>query len=256
MVSALTSQPGSGQRLPWCNMRTATIGFREVVSAEDPILDSVRSLYEQTLGSSERIPWDWLASFVHPMPSLQRRSHLIVARREIGNRHGPLMGFVTGTYQPRFGGYLSYVAVDPRARGRGVGASLYRSLIRRMRKTAYAMGRSMPCLMWDSKPPSPSDGPEVRANWESRLKLFKKIGGRWVEGIQFTSPNYLTPRAGDVPLEFFLKPVDDTVEEFTGPRLRRIVRGLLKNIYYLDIDGDDVESLKEYAPLRLKPIKC
>src|SRR5438128_1991980 len=106
-------------------MRTATVCFREVVGSDDPILDSVRSLYEQTLGPSERIPWDWLASFVHPMPSLQRRSYLITARREVANRCGPLMGFVTGTYQPRFGGYLSYVAVDPRARGRGVGASLY-----------------------------------------------------------------------------------------------------------------------------------
>ena len=85
---------------------------------------------------------------------------------------------------------------------------------------------------------------------------FTRQAITWIEGIQFTSPNYLTPRAGDVPLEFFLKPVDDAADDFTGPRLRRIVRGLLKNIYYLDIDGDDGESLKEYAPLRLKPIKC
>lgn len=234
-------------------MRTATVCFREIVQGQDPVLGSVRRLYEQTLGPSERIPWDWLASFVHPIPSLQRRSHLIVACGEYDSR---LLGFVTGTYQPRFGGYLSYVAVNPKARGFGVGASLYRALIRRMRKTAFTMGRSMPCLMWDSRPPSPSDDFEVRANWEARLALFKKIGGRWIEGVQFTSPNYLSPRAGDVPLEFFLKPVDDSVEDFNGPRLRRIVRGLLKNIYYLDIDGDDGQSLKQYGPLRLKPIKC
>lgn len=237
-------------------MRTVTHGFREITYGDDPILRAVRSFYEETLGPSERIPWNWLASFVHPVPEWQRRSYLIVAEREYGARHKSVMGFVTGTYQPRFGGYLSYVAVDPRARGRGIGGALYRALIRRMRKTAYAMGRSIPCLMWDSRPPSPSDGPDVRANWESRLRLFKKVGGRWIEGVQFTSPNYLSPRMGDVPLEFFLKPVDDSVEDFTGPRLRRIVRGLLKQIYYLDIEGDDGESLKQYAPLRLKPIKC
>src|SRR5580765_798603 len=125
-------------------MRTATLCFRQVVDCDDEVLSEVRSLYERTLMPAERIPWDWLASFAHPAPTLNRRSHLIVARREVGDRHGPVMGFVTGTYQPRFGGYLSYVAVDPRARGRGIGASLYRALIRRMRKTAYAMGRSMP----------------------------------------------------------------------------------------------------------------
>lgn len=236
-------------------MRTATICFREVINENDPILKSVRKLYERTLSSSERIPWDWLATFVQPVPSLQRRSYLIVAMRAGGKTGQQLLGFVTGTYQPRFGGYLSYVAVHSKARGRGIAPSLYRALIRRMRKSASALGRSIPCLMWDSRPPSPSDNAEVRANWENRLRLFKKVGGRWIEGVQFTSPNYLLPRSGDVPLEFFLKPVDDTVEDFAGPRLRRVVRGLLRNIYQLDIDGDDGESLKEYGPLRLKPIK-
>ena len=164
-------------------MRTITHRFREITQGDDPALRGVRSLYEETLGSSERIPWDWLASFVHPVPALQRRSYLIVAEREIGNRFGTARGFVTGTYQPRFGGYLSYVAVDS-ARGQGVGAATDRGLIRRMRKTAYAMGRSIPCLMWDSRPPSPSDGPEVRANWGARLHLFKRVGGRWIEGVR------------------------------------------------------------------------
>jgi GNAT superfamily N-acetyltransferase len=235
-------------------MRTATIGFRGIVRPNDPAMSRVRALYEQSINASERIPWEWLAGFARAYAPLPRKSHLIVAQRYSDGRDGPIYGFVTGLYLPRFGGYLSYVAVDPRARGRGIGAKLYKALIRRLWRSARAYGQSLPFLLWDSRPPSPSDGPRARLNWESRLALFKKIGGHWVEGIQFASPNYLNPLAGDVPLEFFLKPVEDRRSDFTEGRLRRIVRGLLKRVYRLDIDGEDGESLREYAPLRLAPI--
>jgi ribosomal protein S18 acetylase RimI-like enzyme len=235
-------------------MRIATISFREIVRPDDPVLPAVRSLYEQSISPSERIPWDWLANTVSGLPWHSRRSHLIVARRDSASSSRGVLGFVAGCYLPQYGGYLSYVAVNPKARGRGIGASLYRALIRRLRRTASAWERDLPCLVWDSRPPSPSDGLEARANWESRLHLFKKIGGYWIEGIQFTSPNYLAPGSGDVPLEFFLKPVDTTATDFNEGRLRRIVRGLLKRVYRLDIDGEDGEMLKEYAPLKLKPI--
>jgi GNAT superfamily N-acetyltransferase len=233
-------------------MRTATISFREIVRPHDPVLTQVRWLYEHTISASERIPWEWLSGSVSAMPWQLRRSHLITAERDTAK--SSLLGFVTGSYLARYGGYLPYVAVDPRARGRGVGASLYRALIRRLRRSANSLERELPCLVWDSRPPSPSDGPEARLNWERRLHLFKKVGGYWIEGIQFTSPNYLSPQAGEVPLEFFLKPVDDSAGDFNEGRLRRIVRGLLKQVYLLDIDGEDGEMLREYAPLRLKRI--
>jgi GNAT superfamily N-acetyltransferase len=235
-------------------MRTATIGLRGIVRPDDPGLPRVRDLYERSINLSERIPWDWLTGGIRSTAPLPRRSHLVVAQRTSGGRGGPALGFVTGMHLPRFGGYLSYVAVDTRARGRGVGAMLYKALIRRLRHSAHASGQSLPFLLWDSRPPSPSDGAEARLNWEARLRLFKKVGGYWVEGIQFTSPNYLNPLAGDVPLEFFLKPVEDRRADFTEGRLRRIVRGLLKRIYRLDVDGEDGEALREYAPLRLAPI--
>lgn len=235
-------------------MRTATIGLRGIVRSNDPALGRVRALYEQTINESERIPWEWLAGFVREYAPFPRRSHLIVAQRVTGGRDGPVFGFVSGLHSRRFGGYLSYVAVDPRARGRGVGAMLYKALTRRLTRAAHAADEAMPFLLWDSRPPSPSDGAEARLNWESRLALFKKVGGYWIEGIQFASPNYLNPNAGDVPLEFFLKPVDDRPSDFSEGRLRRIVRGLLKRVYRLDIDGEDGEMVREYAPLRLAPI--
>lgn len=234
---------------------TATIKLREIVRRSDPALAGVRALYERSIGAAERIPWEWIE---HPIrePSPQgRRYHLLVAQNPRKGRRGPVLGFVTGMFLPNFGGYLSYVAVDPRARGRGIGARLYRGMIRRLRRTAEEADQTLPFMLWDSRPPSPSDGPEVRENWESRLHLFKKIGGRWIEGIQFTSPNYLNPRSGDVPLEFFLRAIDDDRSEFSSGRLRRIVRGLLRRVYYLDLDSPQGELLREYAPLRLAAIK-
>lgn len=108
-------------------MRTATIGLRGILRPNDPAMTRVRSLYEQSINVSERIPWDWLASFVREAAPLPRRSHLVVAQRVADGRDGPVFGFVSGLHCRRFGGYLSYVAVDPRARGRGVGAMLYKA---------------------------------------------------------------------------------------------------------------------------------
>jgi hypothetical protein len=206
------------------------------------------------LGPAERIPWTWITSAIPQNTRIPRQYHVLVAQRDTATDVGPVYGFVVGMRMQK-GGYLSYVAVDPRARGRGVGAMLYRGLIRKLRRSAHAAGREFPFLLWDSRPPSPADGPEVRDNWTSRLALFKKIGGYWIDGVQFTSPNWLNPRAGDVPLEFFLRPVDDDRADFNEGRLRRIVRGLLKNIYHLDMDGPDGECLREYATLRLAPIR-
>lgn len=235
-------------------MRTATIFCREVVRTTDPALTRVRAIYEQTLDAAERIPWEWIIHALDWPPMADRRTHLLTARRERPGRKDQILGFILASFLPRLGGYVSYVAVDPRARGRGVGAFLYKSAVRRLRRTAYAHGYDMPVLLWDSRPPSPREGVEARLNWESRLHLFKKIGAKWIEGVQFNSPNYTNPLSGDVPLEFFLKPVDASPDEFTSGRLRRVVRGLLRRIYRLDLDGDDRELLREYSPLRLATI--
>src|SRR5262245_31943580 len=221
---------------------------------DDPVLRRVRRLYEQSLGPAERIPWTWITSPIPQSSRIPRQYHLLVAQYGSESPNSPVFGFVVGMRLQK-GGYLSYVAVDPRARGRGIGALLYRGLIRRLRRSAHAAGRDFPFLLWDSRPPSPADGPEIRDNWASRLALFKKVGGYWIEGIQFTSPNFINPRAGDVPLEFFLRPVDVERWDFNEGRLRRIVRGLLKRIYHLDMDGPDGELLREYAPLRLSSIR-
>jgi len=235
-------------------MRTATISCRELLSTSDPVMNRVRSIYEKSFHDSEKIPWEWLVEGLDGNYPQGRDWHLLVAEWTKANGRKQVLGFIVASFLPRIGGYVSYVAVDPRARGRGVGAFLYKSAIRRLRRTARAAGLRMPALLWDSRPPSPSERASVRANWESRLHLFKKIGGRWIEGVQFTSPNFLNPRAGDVPLEFFLKPVDTTASEFSHARLRRMVRGLLTRIYRLNLDGADSDLLREYATLRLAPI--
>ncbi|MFL5330589.1 MAG: GNAT family N-acetyltransferase [Gemmataceae bacterium] len=235
-------------------MRTATINCREVLRATDPVLNRVRDIYETSFHSSERIPWDWLTWSLTAAWPHGRKTHMLTARRTTASGRTQTLGFIVASFLPRLGGYISYVAVDPRARGRGVGAFLYKSAIRRLRRTAHESGLRMPCLIWDSRPPSPSDPVEVRENWESRLHLFKKIGGQWIEGVQFTSPNFLNPRAGDVPLEFFLKPVEASAERFSDARIRRVIHGLLSRVYRLDPEGRDRDLLREYALLRLAPI--
>ena len=95
-------------------MFTATIASREVLRTTDPALDRVRSIYEQGFGAAERIPWEWLVHSLDRSWPYGRKTHLLTAQRSVVGRKPQTLGFILGSFLPRLGGYVSYVAVDPR----------------------------------------------------------------------------------------------------------------------------------------------
>jgi hypothetical protein len=229
----------------------------ELLDTNDALLGDVRLLYESTQATNERIPWEWL------LRSISRRTawrpgqscpHLLVtANRENSGQLGPINGFAYGGHFPSFGGYVCYLGVGPEVRRRGVGTRLFEQFFRMLAVDAAAEGIRLPFVIWESHKPEDNAANSEWERWAARLRLFSRVGGQWIEGVDFLSPDFLgvgTP----VALQLFLKPVDEPPESFDADRLRAVVRGLHRNVYRQDDDSDLIrESLPPGCEPRLRP---
>jgi hypothetical protein len=191
-------------------------------------------LYEQTLAPDERIPWVWIERTVANRERPAGRTadwvkHLILAAPE-GRTDDPeaLAGYVYGAYIPGYGGYLCYVGVADWARRMGVGTVLFEAFFEAVRADARAIGEPLPFVIWESH--RPEIGGE--SLWAARTRLFDRVGGYWVEGVDFLSPNFASDDdLASVPLQLFVKPEDEPLSTFDPERLRELVAGLHELVY-------------------------
>ena len=221
----------------------------ELFDAADPLLDAARALYESTLEEAERIPWEWLARTPERRKAWrpgQRCPHLVLAARRA--EPGRPVGFAYGTYIPGYGGYVCYLGVEPTARGQGIGSRLFEYLFQLIACDAAADGKVLPFMIWESHPPADA------ALWRVRLRLFEKVGGLRIAGVEFFSPNYMQPDAPPVPLQLFLRPWAAPVAGFDAAVLRGVVGGLYHHIYRIDADDPlRTATLAAVAAPRLVP---
>lgn len=202
-----------------------------------PVLAAARQLYETTIDPDERIPWMWIERAVgerHLRRPTGWAKHLVLAS-EGPNVDDPaaLLGYAYGAFIPGFGGYVCYVGVSEAARGKGVGGRLFEAMFKAFAADAAYAGEPLPFVLWESYRPTAEDGPDAHALWAARTRLFDKVGGRWVEGLELVTPNYGDddPTAS-VPLQLFVKPVDEPAASFTPTRLRAVAKDLLEKVYH------------------------
>ena len=210
--------------------KTDRIFCWELFDHADPLMAAVRGLYESALDEDERVPWEWLERGVKGRtgwrPGTNGR-HLVVA----GTKTGELAGFVFCVHLPGYGGYLSYVAVDDRFRGQGIGTRLYEQAFNVLGVDAAANDEPLPFVIWESCPPEADDTPEAHAIWAARTRLFHKAGGFWIDGVTLPSPNWTDLAAPAVPLQLFLAPINTPREQFDSPTVKAAVAGLLERVY-------------------------
>ncbi|MBL8797252.1 MAG: GNAT family N-acetyltransferase [Planctomycetia bacterium] len=221
----------------------------EVVCWEalDPKSDEVRqarTLYKQCLAADERIPWRWIKQSLAGRLNWrwdEWTCHLLLAGlRQRSAR--PVLGFTYGAHIPDFGGYLSYIAVDPRQRGRGLAARLLRLLVQLLRVDAECAGVPLPFVIWESRQPAPNASLADHAIWRARLRLFGQVGAYHIEGLEFLAPNFAEQDGPPVPLQLFLLPVDAPLAAFDEDTLLRVASGLHRRVY----------GVKESSWLRLE----
>lgn len=201
-----------------------------------PVLEAARSLYERTIDEDERIPWMWIERAVAERP-LRRPTgwikHLILASdRPDFDDPKAVVGYAYGAFIPGFGGYLCYVGVDDSARRKGVGSRLFESLERAFQADAADAGESLPFVVWESYRPT-DDEPDRFELWAARARTFGRAGGLWADGVELVTPNY-----GDedpissVPLQLFVKPMDEPAASYSAERLTEIVKQLMEKVYH------------------------
>lgn len=210
----------------------------EALDASDPMVKAAGELYERTLSADERIPWMWIERSVQDRAKSKPHSrgwsrHLLLAAPE-GQEDNPdaLAGYVYGALLPGYGGYLCYLGVDARARRLGVGSRLFDQFFKVLRVDAGELGEGLPFVIWESHRPEPSAPASDRENWTARTRLFDRVGGLWVDGVDFLSPNFAEEEAeAPVPLQLFVKPLDLAESALTPERLREVVGGLHTRVY-------------------------
>lgn len=204
------------------------------------MLRAARQLYERTLSPDERIPWVWIERTVANQDRPLGRSgdwvkHLILATPE-GRTDDPnaLAGYVYGAFIPGYGGYLCYVGVAEWARRLGVGTALFESFFEAMRADSLVIGEPLPFVIWESHRPE-FGGDNL---WTARTRLFERVGGYWIEGVDFLSPNFASDDdLASVPLQLFVKPEEESTSDFGAQRLREVIRGLHEQVYR-NLPGD------------------
>jgi GNAT superfamily N-acetyltransferase len=228
---------------------TDTDAIHELTNPGDPALKAVRRLYESTIDRSTRIPWEWMTSGLGRRPTGRDRwwPHLLVAPAD-----EPPVGFAYGSFLPGYAGYACYLGVAPAARGSGIGGALFEELFAAFRRDAERFVEPFRFAIWESHCPEAGDGPAVTANWQARLRLFAKVGGCWIDGVDFRVTNYMDRDGPPVRLELFVKPCDTPAAQFDADMLRKVVAGLHRRVYS-ERPGDELYERAQAGAPRLRP---
>lgn len=204
----------------------------EALDPADPIVEEARQLYEETQAPAERIPWEWIAGAVAERAAWRPGDwapHLLLAAPR--QPRARLAGFAYGIHLPGYGGYATYLGVDPGQRRGGVGTRLLALLKRVLQVDAACEGTPLPFVVWESRQPD-AEAPAAEWDlWQARLRLFDRAGAHRVAGLTLLSPNFTRPGGPPVPLQLFLIPVDTPAEAFGPEELRRVAAGLLRGVY-------------------------
>lgn len=207
----------------------------EAFDATSELTRAAGRLYERTLSADERIPWAWiersLAQRGETKPGGWSKHLLLAAPEDRADDPDALAGFAYGALIPGYGGYLCYVGVDERYRGQGVGTRLFDQFDKVLAVDAGAADEPLPFVVWESHRPGPDAPAGEQAMWQARVRLFDKVGGLWVKGVEFLSPNYADEDGPPVRLELFVKPVAVPAKAFDRDRVRELVAGLHQRVY-------------------------
>ena len=245
-------------------MQLSRVVVWEAFDANDAMTKAAADLYEKTLAPDERIPWIWIEKSVESRTKTKPggwTKHLLLAAPE-GRADDPsaLAGYVYGALIPKFGGYLCYIGVADWARRMGVGTRLFDQFFRQMAVDAGETGEPLPFVIWESHRPKPDALAADWDLWAARTKLFDRVGGQWVEGVDFMSPNFALNEddedSSPVPLQLFVKPISEPAGAFDTDRLKQVVAGLHREVYHNE-PGDTLHdlTLPPDAQPRLRPAK-
>jgi GNAT superfamily N-acetyltransferase len=196
--------------------------FAHVTQAESSDMEGLLALYEVSIPARER----------KPFAAIRQMAASPHHRVEVACEAQRVVGFSLLACSPRLG-LLEYMAVDPRRRGAGLGASLYG------RAKAATLGRPM-LIEVEADVGIPPDL-DVRRR---RIEFYRRLGCRRLVGF-----DYLLPLAGEGPPPAMVLLVDKQGDEVLPASL---VDAWLNDIfclgYQLPHDDPVLQSMRCVLP--------
>jgi hypothetical protein len=114
-------------------------------------------------------------------------------------------------------------------------------------------------VIWESHKPEAHALSTDWDMWTARTRLFDRVGGLWLEGVDFQAPNMEDDEDSgvtSVPMQLFVKPMGEPASSFNAERLKQVVGGLHREVYRNE-PGDTLFDLTlppDCQP-RLRPAK-
>ena len=173
----------------------------EVRSGTDPTLSRWLATYEQSFPIEVRVPSEVIAEQIrqrdqgHPEFDVHHLAAALDGQDVVG---GAMFSFLGHSRV----GFISYIFVDSRMRGRGIGGWIHRRLITALEADSAAL-RSEPLagVVFEVERDDLAETPGERTEKIGRLRFFARLGAGILTGLDYLQPPL---HAGEAPLPMYL----------------------------------------------------
>lgn len=194
---------------------TTEYHFEHLTDYLPDVVGQIEAIYDVSFPPYERKPF-WLIS-----DAMQAGNYSVFIMRVISGETNQVVGFaLLRPLRTSQAMYIEYFAVAPALRGRGIGSTMFRSML------AFLSNISTSALIWEVDPPEKADDLNTR-----RVKFYERFGGKLIEqSKQYGMPNYFKG-SGMLPLRLMWKPLRSEHEQPTKPELIAFIRDIYETEY-------------------------
>lgn len=151
--------------------------IHELTGLSDPLLPAWLDLYETSFPFNERL---LISHFWRLLQAKEKGEASSVSLSALVERSNTLIGMAAWQYLPQLRlAYLWYLAIQPEARNRGLGAHYYHAIL------AQAFTKGADLALFEVEMPELAHTDQERALAQRRIAFYKRNGARLLTGIHY-----------------------------------------------------------------------
>ncbi len=171
--------------------------FAEITDANDELLQKWLDLYETAFPPEERVLVSSFLWLLNEKRAGNRPHSHIQAVLDETSSFVALLRFDLGK-EPGIA-YLWYLAVDPEARGGGVGSECFREVVRRAEEA------KLRAVVFEVEVPEHFGDPARRENARRRIEFYRRQGAKVLTGIHYIQRISNQP---EIPMHILVRPIE------------------------------------------------
>ena len=199
-------------------MKHDTLKFVEVQSMEAPLLVPWCDLYERAFPPEERMLMADILRVVREKACGNAQDSHFLAVTDADGRFVALAYYEV--MSRRKTACLWYLAVVPELRSRGIGSTVYRHILRDLRRTGLWGA------VFEVEIPEDAHSEEARVFAQRRIELYRRLGARLLTGIRYTQS--VGSHQPPIPMHLMVHPFAPLTPEEAYRRARLVFRKALR----------------------------